>query len=152
MSDTVIQTTAPDELQGGQAPLAPDSKKSTHGFDSADQNSLSFCRGQNVEAGSGNNGRAVSPNNANGAASRESASVSGMCVSGRQQESAKLVDRRTIEGSGSYAGDTRAKGSPAVLPANPGPREPMTQARLTNKLDTPPAQSFSSDLDSDVGN
>lgn len=50
----------------------------------------------------------------------------GMSVAGVNVK-VKPVDRRTIEGS--TPGDFRKLASPAVLPANPGPREGMTQTR-----------------------
>jgi hypothetical protein len=120
-----IQTIAPDELPGGQTPLTIDSLKSTHGFDSANQNSLSFCRGENVE---GRPASLISP----AANNRESASVNQMAVDSPVAPKVYPVDRRTIEGS--YPGDTRAHAHDAVLPSQPGPREPKGQAQLNGKL------------------
>jgi|ERR1017187_2343857 hypothetical protein len=110
MSDPKIQeASAP---AGAQEPLAVDSLKSTHGFDSANQNSLSFSRGPEVSASS-------AP-----VASRNGLS-NGLGVSGREQENARPSDRRTLEGS--TPGDFRAQAAPAHLPNNPGVREPMGQ-------------------------
>lgn len=71
----------------------------------------------------------------NGVAERpQSCTSAGKSVSGREVEVAKPVDHVAFQGR--YAGtDTRRKASPAVLPSQPGPRDPHNQARLTSKLD-----------------
>jgi hypothetical protein len=135
MSDTPvikIQTTASDELPGGQRPLQTDSLKSTHGFDSANQNSLSFCRGTNVDAGSANLDSKVKPAENN----RENATVSGAAVQGRQQERARQVDHKVIEGSNGAGSDYRvhgdwAKASLDKAADNGGPRQPVGQFPLS---------------------
>lgn len=51
---------------------------------------------------------------------------------------AKPVDRRTL--AGSTPGDFSAEAAPAVLPANPGPRDGMGQSRVTSSRLDQPAQ------------
>jgi|SRR5580692_9266577 hypothetical protein len=99
--DGVKVQTAPDPVAGAQKPLAGDSKKSTHGFDSGFQDTMSICRGPNVEAGS-----APVAGGARNDLNR------GATVTGRQQERAKPVDAKCIEGS--YPGDTRKSGDTAA--------------------------------------
>lgn len=113
---------------GAQEPLSNDSeRKSTHGG-VFDQNTMSFCRGQNVQ------GRAASlcnPNDADGAASRPFANVDGMACDSPVAPTVTPVDRRTIEGS--YPGDSRSKpgdtaASSLAKSANgAGPRGPAGQ-------------------------
>jgi len=122
MSEIKIQESSPDYLAGGQTPeqaLAAD-LRSRQGHN-CPQNTMSICRGQEVAARSETTGP-NRPGLVNGVfpANRPSDLNAGLSVSGRAQESARPVDRRTIEGS--TPGDSRAKGSPAVLPTNPGPR------------------------------
>lgn len=109
MSDTLtnkIMIDNPDDLPGGQQPLSADVANGRVRGTDADQNSLANCiRGAEVPASSQTSERGYS--------------VTGVEVS------VKPVDRKTLEGS--YAGDSRAKGAPAVLPNNPGVREPMGQ-------------------------
>lgn len=142
-----IQNSAPDQLPGGEQPLTSPDRR---GNESA-VNQLSFCRGVNVEVSNGRQS-AVRPNNADGAASRPSESVSGMSLGGRAIETAQPVDRRTIEGS--TPGDFRAQGSPAVLPNQPGPRDGMGQvANGRNCQSAPASKPFTgSSADSDAGN
>jgi len=68
-----------------------------------DTNSLSYCRGTEVEAA-----RSTQP-------------------------ATKEVDSRVLVGSHGV-GDHRIAAKPAVLPANPGPREGMRQESLNSKL------------------
>jgi hypothetical protein len=50
---------------------------------------------------------------------------------------ARPVDFKSL--AGSYPGDHRAQGAPAVLPANPGPREPKGQSHvMSSKLHDAP--------------
>jgi hypothetical protein len=111
MSDIKIETSNPDDLAGGQTPLSPDQAAGrTRGTDCS-QNTLSFERSPEVGASS-------------------QASPRGYTVSGIDGVSVKSVDRRTIEGS--TPGDSRAHGAPAILPNNPGPREPKGQTYTEN--------------------
>jgi hypothetical protein len=113
-----IQTT-PAPAQGAQEPLSVDSKKSTHGFDTANQNSLSFCRGTEVPASSG--------------------SVSPYGVAGREQERAKPVDANHLEGSNkgdhrAHPGDTAAASLAAASGSTKGPRDAVGQAHSSKYL------------------
>jgi hypothetical protein len=128
MSDEIkIQTSAPDELAGGQQPLSADAEqKSRSGFVGS-QVFRSFPPSPNVE---GRPASLISP----AANTREAASVNQMAVDSPVAPKVYPVDRRTIEGSYSYAGDTRAHAHDAVLPNQPGPREPKGQAQLNSKL------------------
>jgi hypothetical protein len=109
MSDFKIQTSSPDELAGGQKPLQTDVLKSTHGFDASNQNSLSFCRGQNIESSSSisNAKDAATPNNT------PSDLNAGLQVTGRSNEQAKHVDEKVLEGSGGAGSDFRKSGDTA---------------------------------------
>jgi hypothetical protein len=122
MSEIKIQTSAADELAGGQLPLASDDRRRGGDFN---QNTLSICRGENVTPGTA---RFIAPT----PNTREAATVGGMAVAAPLAVGVQPVDRRTIEGS--TPGDFRAQAAPAVLPANPGPREPKGQANLNSKL------------------
>jgi hypothetical protein len=110
MSDNpVIQISATDQLQGGQHSLQPDVLKSTHGFDASNQNSLSFCRGTNIEASSSisNAKDAATPNNT------PSDLNAGLSVTGRANEQARHVDEKVLEGSGGAGSDFRKSGDTA---------------------------------------
>lgn len=49
------------------------------------------------------------------------------------------VDRKTIEGS--TPGDFRSQAAPAILPDNPGPRDPKGQSKvMSSRLDSPAPQ------------
>jgi hypothetical protein len=122
MSEIKIQTTAADELAGGQTPLTTDDRRRGGDFN---QNTLSICRGENVTPGTAGP-IAPAPNN------REAATVGGMAVAAPLAVSVKPVDRRTIEGS--TPGDFRARAADAVLPNQPGPRDAKGQAQLNGKL------------------
>ena len=141
MSDIKIQESATDQLAGGQ------NNETRRGNEAGGTNQFSFCRGQNVEAPSSDSSLKTSPTPNN----RENASVSGMNVTG-VSVSVKPVDRKTVEGS--TPGDFRAKGAPAVLPNQPGPREGMGQVPNGRFCKSAPAsQSFTgSNADSDAGN
>jgi hypothetical protein len=109
MSDFKTQNSSPNELPGGQRPLQTDVLKSTHGFDASNQNSLSFCRGQNVEASSSttNAKTSATPNNS------PSDLNAGIQVTGRSNELAKYVDEKVLEGSGGAGSDFRKSGDTA---------------------------------------
>jgi hypothetical protein len=141
--DTIkIQNSAPDELPGGQEPLAVD-RKSTHGGN-FNQVFRSFPPAPEVQ------GRAATLCNP-AANNRPLETVSGMACDSPVAPLVRPVDRRTIEGS--YPGDTRAKAAPAVMPANPAPREPMGQFPNGKFCKSAPAPaSFPADADSDAGN
>ena len=126
MSDEIkIQTSAPDELAGGQQPLSADGEqKSRSGFVGS-QVFRSFPPSPNVE---GRAASLISP----AANNRESASVNQMSVGAPVAPVVRPVDRKTLEGS--YPGDTRAHAHDAVLPNQPGPRDPKGQAQLNGKL------------------
>lgn len=117
---------------GAQEPLsAENEQRSRSGFvGSQNPHAAAIGRGEQVDLGGAPG--PVSPNNKNGAASRPSESVNQMSVGGRDVV-VRHVDQRCVEGS--YSGDSRAQGSPAVLPKNPAPREGMGQARLSSKQD-----------------
>lgn len=91
---TKIQST-PAVPAGAQRPLITDAMRQTHGF-VGNQDTMSISRGPNVDAGS-NPIAGGAKNDLN----------RGATVQGRQQENAKPVDARNIEGS--YKGDTRSK-------------------------------------------
>lgn len=132
-----IQTSSPDELSGGEAPLTqPERTGIEPGI-----NSMSFCRGTEVQGASA---RTFSPNLQNGAASRPSESVSGMACDSPVAVSVRPVDRRTI--TGSTPGDFRQKAADAVMPANPEPREGTSQTKISGR--TPAATSPTSDATS----
>jgi hypothetical protein len=147
MADIKIQTSSPDELAGGQKPLATDSASADRRGNEFPQNSLSFCRGANIESGS-----APISGGARNDLNR------GATVQGRQQENAKHVDQKCIEGS--YPGDTRANPGDVAKPSlgkaadNGGPRNRVGQ--FANNGKTPQDagfQTFPGNLtDSDAGN
>jgi hypothetical protein len=111
--DTKIQTSSPNELSGGQAPLTE-----RRGNEGLNQNTMSFCRGVEVPASSGATERRFQQGQVNGVSGRaESCTSNGLAVAGREAETAKHVDQRCVEGS--YPGDSRKRGADAVLPANP---------------------------------
>ncbi|HTS04403.1 MAG TPA: hypothetical protein VMP68_02395 [Candidatus Eisenbacteria bacterium] len=129
MSEVKVQD-SPAVPSGAQRPLSADlEQKNRSGF-VGNQNQHKNAIGRGVEVNLSATSAAVKPNIEAGEGQRESASVSQMGCNGIAVN-VKPVDRRTIEGS--YSGDSRAKGSPAVLPANPGPREQMTQAPFSGK-------------------
>jgi hypothetical protein len=109
MSDFKTQNSSPNELPGGQRPLQTDVLKSTHGFDASNQNSLSFCRGQNVEASSSttNAKTSATPNNS------PSDLNGGLSVTGRTPEPARHCDEKILEGSGGAGSDFRKSGDTA---------------------------------------
>jgi hypothetical protein len=114
--DGVKVQTAPDPVAGAQKPLAADSKKSTHGFDSGFQDTMSICRGPNVEAGS-----------ASVAGGARNDLNRGMTVTGRAQERAKLVDANHLEGSNKgdhrvHVGDTAVASLQRAANGVGGPR------------------------------
>ena len=111
MSNEIKIQESPAPEQGAQTPLSTDAANGrTRGTDCG-QNNLSFCRGSEVEASSHSLG---SRNGLN-----SDAAQSGVAVS------IKLTSANHLEGSNQ--GDHRAQAAPAVLPANPSPREGMGQ-------------------------
>jgi len=72
------------------------------------------------------------------------------CTSQVPTPATKQVGYRTIEGSN--AGDHRPQTAPAVLPAQPAPRDGMGEAKMrSSKLDAPKFESTATALDSDAG-
>lgn len=110
-SEFPIQTTSLNELKGGQRPLVSDDRRGNEHVSQVFP--LTGRPGKQVD--NDQVASTVSPNNANGAASRPSASVSGMNAGSGRGITVTPVDRRTIEGS--TPGDSRrnpgdvAKGS-----------------------------------------
>jgi hypothetical protein len=100
MSDIKIQTTAPDQLAGGQAPLTPPERRGNE-F----PQSFPLTGRPGVQVDNDQPASTVSPNNANGAGSRPSANVSGLNAGAGRGIAVKPVDRRTIQGS--TPGDSR---------------------------------------------
>lgn len=107
----IQETLAP---QGAQKPLSTDSPKSTKGGDFS-QDNLSFCRGDEV---------AASSHQIPVGSGLADFGCSGVAVS------VELTSANHLEGS--HKGDHRAKAAPAVLPANPAPREPKGQTTTEN--------------------
>jgi hypothetical protein len=96
-----IQTTSLNELKGGQKPLTSDDRRGN------EHNQVFPLTGRlGKEVNNDQPASAVKPNLENGAASRPSASVSGLNAGSGRGISVKPVDRRTIQGS--TAGDFRA--------------------------------------------
>src|ERR1700692_3692161 len=115
MSDITIQTSAPNQLEGGQQPLSLDAEqKSRSGFTGSQVFPLSGKQGVNDQPGTAG---PIAP----AANNREHATIDGMYVSAPVAIHVQPVDRRTLEGS--TAGDFRKQASPAVLPNQPGPRD-----------------------------
>jgi hypothetical protein len=96
-----IQTTSLNELKGGQKPLTSDDRRGNEHVSQVFP--LTGRPGTPVD--NDQPARTISPNNANGAASRPSASVSGLNAGSGRAIAVKPVDRRTIEGS--TPGDSR---------------------------------------------
>jgi hypothetical protein len=150
MSNFPIQESAADQLSGGQKPLSnDDNRKSTHGG-TFNQDTMNFCRGENVTPGSAGP-IAPAPHN------REAASVNQMAVAAPVAVGVKPVDRKTLEGS--TPGDFRVHGDYAKAALdrasdNGGPRQPVGQFPLSGRTPAPStAQSFPGNLtDSDSGN
>jgi len=119
------QTTAPDQLAGGQSAISDDNEQYSR---SAQTRSVVFPlsgkQGVNVE---GSNPRLASPT----ANNRDAATVGGMAVGSPVSASAKPVDSKTIQGS--YPGDHRApsqdtaKASLFKAADNGGPRASVGQ-------------------------
>jgi len=131
MSDTPIQD-SPAVPLGAQKPLArtDDPTYSRNANTVSQVFPLSGHSGVNVE---GSTARLISPNNANGAASRPVESVNSMACDSPVAVSVKQVHHRAIEGSNA-PNDFRAKAADAVLPNQPAPRQPVGQASLNSKL------------------
>jgi hypothetical protein len=130
MSNEIQIQSKPAVTDGAQTPLVIESLKSTHGFDSANQNSLSFSRGAEVAASSRTNTDRSSPSDK---APADSAAInSGMSVSGRQLERARPVAANHLEGSNK--GDHRrpsqdvAAASLSKAADSGGPRNAVGQA------------------------
>jgi hypothetical protein len=103
MSDFPIQTTSLNELKGGQRPLVSDDRR---GNEHASQ-VFPLTGRPGTQVDNDVHASTVSPNNANGAATRDKGDVSGMNVGYGRSVVARPVDARNIEGS--FKGDTRCK-------------------------------------------
>jgi hypothetical protein len=98
-----IQTTSLDELAGGQRPLTPPAERRGNEF----PQNFPLTGAKATQVDNDQPASTVSPNNANGAASRDKGDVSNMNVGFGISTVARPVDARNIEGS--YKGDTRNK-------------------------------------------
>jgi len=88
-----------------------------------EQNQLAHAIGRGTEVNFSNGQNApVHPADEGGRPAKDVANMS----LGGVQVTVRPTDRRTIEGS--TPGDHRQKASPAVLPPNPAPRQPVGQA------------------------
>lgn len=138
MSDQFFKPEERAVSEGAQFPAdvltAEQEQRQRSGF-SGNQNTMADCIGRGTQSDIPQGAHpAVKPNVANGQGTRPIENVSGMSLSGAPV-TVVPCDRKTIEGS--TPGDSRPKGSPAVLPANPAPRQGMTQARVcSSKLDS----------------
>lgn len=158
MSDFPIQTSSPEELSGGQRPMTPERRGNEH------NQVFPLTGAKSIEVNNDQAASTVSPNNANGAATRPSGDVSGMNTGFGRSTVARPVDARNIEGS--YKGDTRtkpgdtAKASLDRAADNGGPRRPSGQfpngrrdATLGSFSKDGANQNFPGNLaDSDAGN
>ena len=142
MSDFPIQTTSLDELKGGQKPLVSDDRRGNEHCSQVFP--LTGRPGKQVDNDQA--ASTVSPNNANGAASRPSGSVSGINAGSGRAISVQAVDSNNLQGSNK--GDHRApskdtaKASLAKAADNGGPRQPSGQ--FANNGKTPQNQGFQS--------
>jgi len=146
MSDIKTQVSASGELPGGEAPLTQPERR---GNEQDTTFPLSGRRGTEVPLGA--TASRISPGKMNGVSPTPDSCTSNFGNVQSVPVSVRPVDRKTLEGS--YAGDSRQKGTDAKMPQNPGPREGMTQAPLSGKQSPAPAPaSFPGDLaDSDAG-
>ncbi len=135
MSDQPEIQDSPAVPQGAQQPLERRGNEQSVTF-------RSFPPAPEVQ---GSSARLISPNLANGAASRPVESVNSMFCSAPVAVSVRPVDRKTVEGS--TPGDFRAKGVQPVMPANPAPRQPVGQANLNSRIPAAPATSFPDESD-----
>ncbi len=94
MSDIKIKTSASDQLPGGQAPLTLPERRGNE-F----PQSFPLTGAKSVEVNNDVSAATVSPNNANGAASRDRGDISGMNAGAGRGISVRPVDCRTITGS-----------------------------------------------------
>ncbi len=145
-----IQTSAPNQLAGGQAPLTPPERR---GNEFPQSFPLTGARGT-TQVDADLPARAIKPNLAAGAASRPVESVSGIDAGGAGRSiSVKLVDANHLEGSNK--GDHRtpdkdtAKASLAKAVDNGGPRARVGQ--FANNGKTPQDAGFKSYPTPDAG-
>jgi len=128
MSIPIQHSPAPE--QGAQEPLSQDNEQRSRSGFVGSQDAHRAAIGRGVEVNLSATSRPVKPNSEDGEAQREPAGVAGLGVDGIGV-SIRHVDQKCVEGS--FSGDSRAKTSPAVLPANPGPRAAMGQAPFSGK-------------------
>ena len=102
MSDFPIQTTSLNELKGGQKPLTSDDRRGNEHCSQV----FPLTGRPGTPVNNDVPASTIAPNNANGAASRPSASVSGLNAGAGRGIAVKPVGSRTIEGS--TPGDHRA--------------------------------------------
>ena len=126
-----IQKSAPDQLAGGvQLPLEGSQEQYDRaGYKGSQTFPLSGRSGVNVESSNGQQSP-VAPNVANGAGSRPKESVSGMSVTGREQQNARRVDQVNVVDSQRHQvagkqGDTAAASLREA--GGHGPRKPAGQ-------------------------
>ena len=131
MSEIKIQTTATDELAGGQQPLSADAELYSRNANTVSQVFRSFPPSPEVPRGTV--GLVASAAN-----NRERASIDQMAVSAPVAVSVKQVDHRAIQGSNA-PNDFRRKAAPAIPPNQPAPRQSVGQANLNSKLSAIPA-------------
>jgi hypothetical protein len=149
-----IQTSGPDQLAGGQAPLTPPERR---GNEFPQSFPLTGAKGT-TQVDNDVPASTVSPNLSNGAATRDKGDVSNMNVGYGRSVVARPVDARNI--AGSFKGDTRCKpgdtaaASLAKAADNGGPRARVGQ--FANNGKTPQDAGFQSypgnTADSDAGN
>ena len=128
MSDFPIQDSAPGALAGGQRTLTPDERRGNEFPQSFPLSGAKFVQVDNDQPAS-----TVKPNNADGAASRPSESVSGMNAGSGRAINVRLVDQKVIAGSGGAGSDSRKSGDTAkdslgrAANGQGGPRGPVGQ-------------------------
>ncbi|MGA9810139.1 MAG: hypothetical protein ACLPH5_04595 [Candidatus Sulfotelmatobacter sp.] len=157
-----IQTTSLNELAGGERELTPQPERRGNEF----PQNFPLSGRQGVQVDNDVQAATVSPNNANGAASRDKGDISGMNAGGGRGINVKLVDDKVIAGSGGAGSDFRKSGDTAkdslgrAANGQGGPRGPAGQfpngkrdATLGSFSKDHAQSSFRGDTaDSDAGN
>ncbi len=129
--DIKIQTSAPDELSGGEQ-LKPE--RTGNEF----RVNFPLSGRSGVEVTLGTTAARIAQGVVNGVGQKvDSCTSSGFGGVTAVPVSVKPVDRRTLEGS--TPGDFRAKAAPAVLPNQPAPRQPVGQTPLSGRTPAAPA-------------
>jgi len=122
MSTVKIQSSPAPEA-GAQQPLSTDAENGRVRGGDFNQDSMSFCRGAEVNPGPAPS--KVNPGQVNGVGEIAPSDSPLLGVAGIGI-AIKPTDRRTLEGS--YEGDSRAQAADAKLPANPATRSNVGQA------------------------